>query len=135
VGGGGEERVGAAGAALPADVTVGIHAHGGAGCGVANTLAAVRAGARHVQGTINGYGERCGNANLCAILPGLELKLGLAALPPGRLPELPEVARLVAELANLAPDDHMPYVGRSAFAHKGGGHVAAIRRHADTYQH
>jgi len=95
-------------------VTIGIHAHDDAGCGVANSLAAIRAGARHVQGTINGYGERCGNANLCAVIPGIELKLGLRALPEGRLPELPEVARLVAELANLAPDDHMPYVGRSA---------------------
>jgi 2-isopropylmalate synthase len=115
--------------------TIGIHAHDDAGCGVANSLAAVRAGARHVQGTINGYGERCGNANLCAVLPGLELKLGLRALPDRKLVELPEVARLVAELANLAPDDHMPYVGRSAFAHKGGVHVAAIRRNPDSYQH
>jgi 2-isopropylmalate synthase len=114
---------------------IGIHAHDDAGCGVANSLAAIRAGARHVQGTINGYGERCGNANLCEVLPGIELKLGLTALPPGRLPELPEVARMVAELANLAPDEHMPYVGRSAFAHKGGVHVAAIRRVADSYQH
>jgi 2-isopropylmalate synthase len=116
-------------------VTIGIHAHDDAGCGVANSLAAVHAGARHVQGTINGYGERCGNANLCAVLPGIALKLGLAALPEGRLRELPEVARLVAELANLAPDDHMPYVGRSAFAHKGGVHVAAIRRAPRSYQH
>jgi 2-isopropylmalate synthase len=116
-------------------VTIGVHAHDDAGCGTANSLAAIRAGARHVQGTINGYGERCGNANLCAVLPGIELKLGLRALPEGRLAELPEVARLVAELANLAPDDHMPYVGRSAFAHKGGVHVAAIRRNADSYQH
>jgi 2-isopropylmalate synthase len=115
--------------------TIGIHAHDDAGCGVANSLAAIHAGARHVQGTINGYGERCGNANLCAVLPGVALKLGLAALPEGKLRELPEVARLVAELANLAPDDHMPYVGRSAFAHKGGVHVAAIRRTPDSYQH
>jgi len=114
---------------------IGIHAHDDAGCGVANSLAAVRAGARHVQGTVNGYGERCGNANLCVVLPGIELKLGLAALPAGKLPELPEVARTIAELANLAPDEHMPYVGRSAFAHKGGVHVAAIRRVADSYQH
>jgi 2-isopropylmalate synthase len=114
---------------------IGIHAHNDAGCAVANSLAAVRAGARHVQGTINGYGERCGNADLCAVLPGIAFKLGLPALPAGRLPELPEVARLVAELANLAPDDHAPYVGRSAFAHKGGVHVAAIRRSPDSYQH
>ncbi|HET9992310.1 MAG TPA: citramalate synthase [Kofleriaceae bacterium] len=115
--------------------TIGIHAHDDAGCAVANSLAAIHAGARHVQGTINGYGERCGNANLCAVLPGIALKLGLAALPEGRLCELPEVARMVAELANLAPDDHMPYVGRSAFAHKGGIHVAAMRRTAASYQH
>jgi 2-isopropylmalate synthase len=130
-----DEVVRAVRTALPAAVAIGIHGHDDAGCAVAASLAAVRAGARHVQGTINGYGERCGNANLCAVLPGIELKLGLAALPPGRLVELPEVARLVAELANLAPDDHMPYVGRSAFAHKGGVHVAAIRRCADSYQH
>jgi len=115
--------------------TIGIHAHDDAGCAAANSLAAIHAGARHVQGTINGYGERCGNANLCAVLPGIALKLGLAALPDGRLRELPEVARVVAELANLAPDDHMPYVGRSAFAHKGGVHVAAMRRTAASYQH
>jgi len=115
--------------------TLGIHAHDDAGCAVANSLAAVHAGARHVQGTINGYGERCGNANLCAVLPGIALKLGLAALPESRLRELPEVARVVAELANLAPDDHMPYVGRSAFAHKGGVHVAAMRRTSASYQH
>jgi 2-isopropylmalate synthase len=129
-----DEVVRAVCAALPG-VTIGIHAHDDAGCAVANTLTAVRAGARHVQGTINGYGERCGNANLCAVLPGLELKLGMRALPAGKLVELPDVARLVAELANLAPDDHMPYVGRSAFAHKGGVHVAAIRRNPDSYQH
>jgi 2-isopropylmalate synthase len=114
---------------------LGIHAHDDAGCAVANSLSAIRAGARHVQGTINGYGERCGNANLCTVLPGIELKLGLTALPAGRLAELRDVARTVAELANLAPDDHMPYVGRSAFAHKGGVHVAAIRRSPDSYQH
>src|SRR5262245_10975191 len=129
-----EEIVRAVRAAIP-QATIGIHAHDDAGCGAANSLAAVRAGARHVQGTINGYGERCGNANLCAVLPGLALKLGMPALPAGRLAELPEVSRLVAELANLAPDDHAPYVGRSAFAHKGGVHVAAIRRSPDSYQH
>jgi 2-isopropylmalate synthase len=116
-------------------VTVGIHAHDDAGCGAANSLAAVAAGARHVQGTINGYGERCGNANLCVVLPGIELKLGFAALPAGALRELPEISHFVAELANLNPDEHMPYVGRSAFAHKGGVHVAAIRRSAMSYQH
>ena len=116
-------------------VPVGIHAHDDAGCGVANTLAAVRAGVRHVQGTINGYGERCGNANLCAVIPNLELKLNLRALPAGSLARLHEVARFVAEVANLAPDVHMAYVGDSAFAHKAGVHVAAMQRHPDAYQH
>lgn len=115
--------------------TVGIHAHNDSDCGAANSLAAVRAGARHVQGTINGYGERCGNANLCSIAPTLELKLGIRCLRDGSLAELTHVARQVAEIANLAPDAHAPYVGRSAFAHKGGIHVAAIRRHPRAYEH
>jgi 2-isopropylmalate synthase len=102
---------------------------------VANSVAAVRAGARHVQGTINGYGERCGNANLCVVIPNLELKLNLAALPAGALPRLHEVARFVAEVANLAPNEHMAYVGNSAFAHKAGVHVSAMQRHPDAYQH
>jgi 2-isopropylmalate synthase len=114
---------------------VGIHSHDDTGCAVANTLAAVRAGARHVQGTINGYGERCGNANLTAVIPNLELKLGLVCLPVGHLKELGEVSRFVAEVANLIPDESMAYVGRSAFAHKGGVHAAAMRRHPDSYQH
>jgi len=114
---------------------VGIHAHDDTGCGVANTLAAVRAGARHVQGTINGYGERCGNANLSVIIPNLELKLGFRVLEPGRLAGISELSHVVAEVANLAPDAHMAYVGRSAFAHKGGVHVAALRRNPDSYQH
>jgi len=116
-------------------VPVGIHAHDDTGCGVANTLAAVRAGARHVQGTINGYGERCGNANLCVVIPNLELKLMLGALPAGSLAHLHEVARFTAEVANLAPNVHMAYVGDSAFAHKAGVHVAAMQRHPDAYQH
>jgi 2-isopropylmalate synthase len=112
---------------------VGIHAHDDGGLAVANSLAAVGAGATHVQGTINGYGERCGNANLCAVVPNLELKLGRRCIPA--LAELTEVATFVAEVANLMPNDHQPYVGRSAFAHKGGVHVAAMRRCADSYQH
>ncbi|HKA90855.1 MAG TPA: citramalate synthase [Haliangiales bacterium] len=112
---------------------LGIHAHDDAGCAVANSLAAVRAGARHVQGTINGYGERCGNANLCIVAPDLELKEAARCLPD--LARLAEAARFVAEVANLAMDEHMPYVGRSAFAHKGGVHVAAMRRHPASYQH
>ncbi len=114
---------------------IGIHAHDDTGCGVANTIAAVRAGAAHVQGTINGYGERCGNANLSVALPNLELKLGVHALPTGRLPHLREVSQFVAEVANLAPDAHMAYVGESAFAHKAGVHVSAMQRHPDAYQH
>jgi 2-isopropylmalate synthase len=114
---------------------VGIHAHDDSGCGVANSLAAVLGGARHVQGTINGFGERCGNANLSVIVPNLELKLGYRALAPGKLEEVTELSRFVADVANVTHDAHMAYVGRSAFAHKGGIHVAAMRRHADSYQH
>ena len=114
---------------------VGIHAHDDTGCGVANSLAAVRAGERHVQGTVNGYGERCGNANLSVIIPNLELKLGFRVLEPGRLAGISELSHFVAEVANLAPDAHMAYVGKSAFAHTGGVHVAALRRNADSYQH
>ena len=116
-------------------VPVGIHAHDDAGCAVANTLAAVRAGASHVQGTINGYGERCGNANLTTLIPSLELKLGRPCVRPGALGVLGRVSRFVAETANLAFDEHAPYVGRSAFAHKGGVHVAAIRRSPRAYEH
>jgi 2-isopropylmalate synthase len=117
------------------DVPVGIHAHDDTGCGVANSVAAVRAGARHVQGTVNGYGERCGNANLCVVIPNLELKLSCRALPAGGLARLHEVARFVAEVANLSPNEHMAYVGNSAFAHKAGVHVSAMQRHPDAYQH
>jgi 2-isopropylmalate synthase len=88
-----------------------------------------------VQGTINGYGERCGNANLSVLMPNFELKMGLTALPEGKLRELAELSDFVGEVANLSPNHQMPYVGRSAFAHKGGVHVAAMRRNADSYQH
>jgi 2-isopropylmalate synthase len=128
------EAVGAVVARFPA-IAIGIHSHDDSGCAVANALAAVRAGARQVQGTINGYGERCGNADLCAIAPALELKLGLRCLPQGHLSALFDLAHFVAEVANLPPDQHRPYVGRSAFAHKGGVHVSAMRRHPDSYQH
>ncbi len=117
------------------DVALGIHAHNDGGLASANTLAGVRAGATHVQGTVNGYGERCGNANLCTIIPSLELKMGLAALPEGQLKHVTRTARTVASLANQAPDRHAPYVGLSAFAHKGGIHVAAMRRNVLSYQH
>ncbi|MBL9215414.1 MAG: citramalate synthase [Opitutaceae bacterium] len=130
-----EDAVRAVRAQFPAQLRIGIHAHDDTGCGVANSVAAVRGGATHVQGTINGYGERCGNANLCVIIPNLELKLGCRALPEGRLVHLHEVARFVAEVANLAPDEHMAYLGNSAFAHKGGVHVSAMLRHPAAYQH
>jgi 2-isopropylmalate synthase len=117
------------------DTPVGIHTHDDAGCGVANTLAAVRAGAVHVQGTINGYGERVGNANLCTIIPDLELKMGVRCLPPGNLAYLTELSNFVAEIANLPPDRHLPFVGASAFAHKGGIHVAAVLKNENSYQH
>jgi 2-isopropylmalate synthase len=116
-------------------IPLGIHAHDDSGLATANSLAAVRAGCSLVQGTVNGYGERCGNANLCAVIPDLELKMGKVCLPPGRLAGLTHLARTVSEIANLAPDDHMPYVGQSAFAHKGGIHAAAMRKSADSYQH
>ncbi len=114
---------------------LGIHAHNDIECAVANSIAAVQEGCVHVQGTINGYGERCGNANLCSIIPSLELKLGQAALPPGNLGKLFEVSHYVAEVANLSPDEQMAYVGKSAFLHKAGVHVAAMRRNKTTYQH
>lgn len=117
------------------EARLGIHAHDDGECGVANSVAAVRAGAHHVQGTVNGYGERCGNANLCSIIPDVELKLGLRCLPEGGLQQLYDLAHFVAEIANLSPDDHAAYVGRSAFAHKGGVHVSAIRRHPQSYEH
>jgi 2-isopropylmalate synthase len=122
-------------AAAAVSLPLGVHTHDDAGCGVANTLAAVRAGAVHVQGTINGYGERVGNANLCTILPGLELKMGQACLPEGRLARLTELSNYVAEVANLPHDRHAPYVGASAFAHKGGIHVAAMLKSEVSYQH
>jgi 2-isopropylmalate synthase len=117
------------------DHPLGIHTHNDAECAVANSLTAVQAGAVQVQGTINGYGERCGNANLSTIIPNLELKLGYRALPAGNLEKVTEVAHFVSEIANLQHDDHMAYVGNSAFAHKGGIHVAAMRRNSNSYQH
>jgi len=114
---------------------VGIHTHDDGGCGVANTLAAVRAGAVMVQGTINGYGERVSNANLTTIVPDLQLKMGRRCVPPDRLRELTELSRYVAEVANIPHDDYFPYVGRSAFAHKGGIHVAAMLKCPESYQH
>ena len=114
---------------------LGIHAHDDSGTAVANSLAAVRAGAQMIQGTINGYGERCGNANLCTIIPNLVLKLQYPCLSPEQLSQLTQTSRLISEIVNLAPNSQAPFVGQSAFAHKGGIHVSAIRRHAKTYEH
>jgi 2-isopropylmalate synthase len=116
-------------------VSVGIHVHNDAECGVANSLAAVREGARLVQGTINGYGERCGNANLVSILPALQLKLGYEVVVPEQLASLAETAHFVGELCNVAPDPDQPYVGRNAFAHKGGMHVAGVNADPATFEH
>jgi 2-isopropylmalate synthase len=113
----------------------GIHTHNDSECAVVNSLTAIRAGAMQVQGTINGVGERCGNANLISIMADLELKMGYPCLPAGKLGHLYELSHFVAEVANLTPDEHLPFVGKSAFAHKGGVHVAAMRRSAQSYQH
>ena len=117
------------------EVEIGIHTHNDSGCGVANALAAVEAGATHVQGTINGVGERCGNCDIVTTIANLQLKMGLKVLDDERLKKLTEVSNYVSELMNLTPDTHRPYVGRSAFAHKGGLHVDGISRDPATYEH
>src|SRR5437870_1155385 len=114
---------------------LGIHPHNDSGLAVANALAAVRAGCVHIQGTINGYGERCGNLDLIPLIATLQLKVGCAVLPPEQLRRLREVALFVAAVANLNPDAHAPYVGASAFAHKAGIHVAAVAKLPESYQH
>ncbi|WP_448381608.1 citramalate synthase [Gloeomargarita sp.] len=114
---------------------LGIHTHNDSGTAVANALAAVQSGVRMVQGTINGYGERCGNADLCTLIPNLQLKLNYDCITPAQLARLVEVSRAVSERVNLAPDDHAPYVGASAFAHKGGVHVSAVGKNPLTYEH
>ena len=116
-------------------VPVGIHCHNDVGVGVANSIIAVRSGALHVQGTMNGLGERCGNANLCTIIPNLELKLGYSCLKPGKLEEITEAARYVSEIANISHDERQPYVGSSAFAHKGGMHVDGVLKNPKTFEH
>ncbi len=123
--------------AVVAHVTarVGIHCHNDGDCAVANSLVAVAAGARQVQGTMNGYGERCGNANLCSIIPALKLKMGFPVLGDEQLARLSETAHFVADIANVAVWPHAPYVGRSAFAHKGGLHVAAVQQASQTFEH
>ncbi len=116
-------------------VPLGIHAHNDGEMAVANSVAAVQAGAAHVQGTINGYGERCGNANLCSLIPTLQLKMGYNCVSDDQLRSLTETARYVSELANLRLYPQQPYVGRSAFAHKGGIHVNALLKCEESYQH
>jgi 2-isopropylmalate synthase len=114
---------------------IGIHTHNDSDCATANSLAAVRAGARHVQGTINGLGERCGNANLCTVIPNLAFKMDHEILNPEKIKTLTEVSRFVFEIGNLTPVMNMPYVGESAFAHKAGLHVDALRKEKRTYEH
>ncbi|MGO9176686.1 MAG: citramalate synthase [Desulfobaccales bacterium] len=116
-------------------VPLGIHAHNDSELAVANSLAAVELGCHQVQGTINGFGERCGNANLCSIIPALKLKMGIDCLSDANLKRLTEISRFVYELANVHPNRYQPYVGISAFAHKGGVHAAAVKRDPRAYEH
>jgi len=116
-------------------VPLGIHAHNDGELAVANSLAAVRAGVVHIQGTINGFGERCGNANLCSLIPTLQLKMGYRCITDQQLRRLASVSRYVSEIANMPPDPRLPYVGRSAFTHKGGVHVHAWQKCPESYQH
>jgi 2-isopropylmalate synthase len=116
-------------------IPLGIHAHNDAEMAVANSLMAVELGARHVQGTMNGLGERCGNANLCSIIPNLQIKLNLRCLSDEQLARLKEVSGFVYEIANLTPNKRLPYVGDTAFAHKGGIHIHAVRKNPLTYEH
>jgi 2-isopropylmalate synthase len=114
---------------------LGIHTHNDGELAVANALASVEAGATQVQGTINGYGERCGNANLVSVIPGLQMKMGRRCLADDQLPHLTELSRTISEIVNMRPNDHAPYVGLCAFAHKGGVHVAAVEKVASSYEH
>ena len=117
------------------DGVIGIHTHNDSDVAVANTLAAVEAGVTHVQGCMNGYGERCGNANLASIIANLELKMGHTTVGPEKLAGLTAVCRFIAELANLPLRNDQPFVGNSAFAHKGGVHVSAVLKDSATYEH
>ncbi|NLC76180.1 MAG: citramalate synthase [Clostridia bacterium] len=137
------------GGSLPAEITkavqavsayfggvpLGIHCHNDGELAVANSLAAIEAGVTQIQGTINGLGERCGNANLCSVIPNVELKLGYRCLPKGKLKHLTECSRYISEIANLVQHNNQPFVGQSAFAHKGGIHVSAVLKHPETYEH
>ncbi|MDY6855376.1 MAG: citramalate synthase [Thermodesulfobacteriota bacterium] len=116
-------------------VPLGIHTHNDSEMAVANAIIAVKSGVKQIQGTINGYGERCGNANLCSVIPNLKLKLNIDCISSEHMKRLRELSRFVNELANLRPNKHQPYVGDSAFAHKGGIHVSAVKRNPKTYEH
>ncbi len=116
-------------------LTIGIHTHNDNDCAIAGSLAAVNAGARQVQGTINGLGERCGNANLCTVIPNLAFKMDFDVLTPEKIKSITEVSRFIFEICNLTPVTNMPYVGESAFAHKAGLHVDALRKNKRTYEH
>jgi 2-isopropylmalate synthase len=129
-----EAVVGMVRTALP-EAALGCHFHNDSGCGVANALAAVRQGVVQVQGCMNGYGERTGNANLCSIIPNLTLKMGVGTVPPERLSRLTPISHHIAEIVNITPDPQQPYVGASAFAHKAGLHTSAISRASDAYEH
>ena len=120
---------------LKANYPLGIHSHNDSELACANTLAGIRAGCTQIQGTINGYGERCGNANLCSIIPLLKLKLGIPVVSDEQLKSLTEVSRLISEIANIAPKPYQPYVGSSAFAHKAGVHASAVAKEPATYEH
>ena len=121
--------------AFGSDVKIGMHTQNDTGCATANALAGVRAGATHVQGTINGYGERTGNCDLTTFVPNMTLKMGIETLPVGSMERITGVSRHVAEIVNLPPNDALPYVGKSAFAHKAGLHTSAIARRPDAYEH
>jgi 2-isopropylmalate synthase len=129
------EATGAVVEAFGDRVEIGIHTHDDAGCAVANSLAAVAAGARLVQGTVNGYGERCGNANLATILPALQLKMGFEVVAPEKLAALTRTSHYLDELCNMTPNPDQPYVGRNAFAHKAGMHAAGVEADASTFEH
>jgi 2-isopropylmalate synthase len=129
------EATGAVAAVVGDRVEIGIHTHNDAECAVANSLAGVDAGARLVQGCVNGYGERCGNANLASILPALQLKMGFDVVSPEQLASLTQAAHYLDDVCNLAPDPDRPYVGRNAFAHKAGLHAAGVAADASTFEH
>lgn len=117
------------------DLPLGIHAHNDTQLAMANTITAIRTGVKHIQGTMNGYGERCGNVDLSALIPNLQLKMNMNVLPSSKLIHLTKTANTIAAIANQPPPNHSPYVGKSAFAHKGGIHASAMRRNSSTYQH